>query len=212
MKPRKAPWRRPAPARDEDPGVTVMVAAGLVLCLLLAVSYLVLSQGPKRAAATVDIGGAFDLVDQTGHRVTDRDLRGKPSLVAFGFTTCPDVCPTTLTHMTNWLRALGPAADRLNVVYVSVDPDRDTPKVLGAYLSTFDPRIRGLTGSPADIARIAHGYRVYYQKVPLAGGGYTVDHSATLYLMDAKGRFVRSLGFNQPDEVVVPALRRLVRG
>ncbi|HEX3363670.1 SCO family protein [Phenylobacterium sp.] len=204
--------KKAAGARSKDSGLELLLAAALVLGLLGAAGYLFLSHPPKGVSPTANIGGPFDLVDQTGRRVTNRDLRGKPSLVAFGFTTCPDVCPTTLTHMTNWLRALGPAGDRLNVVYVTVDPERDTPKQLGAYLAAFDPRIRGLTGSPANIALIAHEYRVYYQKVPLAGGGYTMDHSAILYLMDAKGRFVRPLGYDQPDEVVLPSLRRLLNG
>lgn len=111
--------------------------------------------------------------------------------------------------MTNWLQALGPAGDRINAVYVTVDPERDTPQQLRAYLSAFDPRIRGLTGSAPAIARIAREYRVFYQKVPLAGGGYTVDHSAIFYLIDARGRFVRSLSFDQGDEVALPALRDL---
>jgi protein SCO1/2 len=204
---------RPRPAARAPRRVSrleIGLAAGFALCLAAAASYPFLARPSGGAAASAQIGGPFDLVDQTGRRVTDRDLLGKPTLIAFGFTTCPDVCPTTLTHMTNWLKALGPAGDRLNVVYVTVDPKRDTAPRLRAYLLAFDPRIRGLTGSPAGIARIAHEYRVYYQEVPLAGGGYTVDHSAILYLMDARGRFVRPLGFDQPDAVALPALRQLV--
>jgi protein SCO1/2 len=181
----------------------------LALCLAAAASYPFVAR-PSGATAAAHIGGPFDLLDQAGRRVTDRDLRGRPSLIAFGFTTCPDVCPTTLTQMTHWLQALGPAGDRLNVVYVTVDPERDTPAQLRAYLSAFDPRIRGLTGSAPAIAQIAREYGVFYQKVPLAGGGYAVDHSLVLYLMDANGRFVRPLGFDQPDAVALPALRRLI--
>ena len=211
---RPATSPRPRPAARARRGISrleIGLAAGLALCLAAAVSYPFLAH-PSRggAAAPARIGGPFDLVDQTGRRVTDRDLRGKPSLIAFGFTTCPDVCPTTLTRMTNWLKALGPAGDRLNVVYVTVDPQRDTPGQLRAYLSAFDPRIQGLTGSAPAIAQIAREYGVFSQKVPLAGGGYTMDHSLILYLMDAQGRFVRPLGFDQPDAVALPALRRLV--
>jgi protein SCO1/2 len=201
--------RRATPARRRISRLEIILAAGFTLCAAAAVSYPFVARPPGPSTAPARIGGPFELVDQTGRRVTDRDLRGKPSLIAFGFTTCPDVCPTTLTHMTNWLRALGRDGDRLNVVYVTVDPQRDTPQQLRAYLAAFDPRIRGLTGSPAAIAQIAREYRVFYQKVPLAGGGYTVDHSAILYLMDAKGRFVRPLGFDQPDAVALPALRQL---
>jgi protein SCO1/2 len=211
--PRSGITARPRPgarARRKVSRLEILLAAGFALCLAAAVSYPFIARRSGGDSAAVQIGGPFDLVDQTGRRVTDRDLRGKPSLIAFGFTTCPDVCPTTLAHMTTWLKALGPAGDRLNVVYVTVDPERDTPQQLRAYLSAFDPRIRGLTGSAPAIAQIAREYRVFAQKVPLAGGGYTVDHSAVLYLMDARGRFVRPLGFDQPDAVALPALRRLV--
>ena len=210
--PRSGSARRPRPAaraRRKVSRLQILLAAGLVVCLAAAVSHPFLTHPSAGASALTPIGRPFSLVDQKGRRVSDRDLRGKPSLIAFGFTTCPDVCPTTLTHMTNWLKALGPAGDRINAVYVTVDPERDTPQQLRAYLSAFDPRIRGLTGSAPAIAQIARGYRVFYQKVPLSGGGYSVDHSAILYLMDAKGRFVRTLSFDQGDDVALPALRKL---
>jgi protein SCO1/2 len=179
---------------------------GMALCLAGVAIYPFIALSSGRLHAW---GGPFALIDQTGRRVTDRDLRGKPTLITFGFTSCPDVCPTTLAHMTRWLQALGPAGDRLNMVYVTVDPERDTPQRLRAYLSAFDPRIRGLTGSAPAIARIAHEYRVYNQKVPLAGGGYTVDHSSTLYLVDAQGRLIRPIAFDDPDAAVLPLLRGL---
>ena len=198
-------------ARRQRSRHELLLAAGLALGLaaVAAVIYPLGAHPSRNASAPAQIGGPFDLVDQTGRRVTDRDLLGKPTLIAFGFTTCPDVCPMTLTHMTSWLRALGPAGDRLNVIYVTVDPERDTPQQLRAYLSAFDPRIKGLTGAPEGVDQIAREYRVFHQKVPLAGGGYTVDHATTLYLMDAKGRFVRPLRFDQPDAEALPALRRL---
>lgn len=160
--------------------------------------------------ATSSIGGPFTLIDENGRTVTDRDLRGKPTAMFFGFTYCPEVCPTTLLNLTSWLRTLGPAADRLNVVFVTIDPARDTPKQLKAYLSAFDPRIRGLTGSPQAIAKIAKEYAIYYQKVPLAGGGYTMDHSSAIYLMDANGRFVEPIGYGEPPDAVLASLRRLL--
>jgi protein SCO1/2 len=162
------------------------------------------------AASKIAIGGPFQLIDQDGKPVTDKDLLGRPTAMFFGFTYCPEVCPTTLAAMTQWLEQLGPKADRLNVVFVSVDPERDKPAVLKEYLSNFDHRIRGFTGPEAEIAKTAKAYRVYYQKVPIAGGGYTMDHSSAILLFDAKGRFVEPIGYGGPPERGLAALRRLV--
>jgi protein SCO1 len=161
---------------------------------------------PEPAA---DIGGPFTLVDTNGRTVTERDLLGRPSAVFFGFTYCPEVCPTTLGELTAAMQALGPDADRLNVVFVSVDPERDTPQGLKLYLSNFDHRIRGFTGTPEAIARITEAYRVYYRKVPVEGGGYTIDHTSTLYLFDRDGAFVEPVSYGESVEAVTDSLRRL---
>lgn len=158
-----------------------------------------------------DIGGPFTLVDQNGRTVTNRDLLGKPTAMYFGFTYCPEACPTTLAHLTAWMSALGPAADRLNVVFVTIDPARDRPAQLKAYLSSFDPRIRGLTGTEAQVNKVAAEYHVYHRKVALSGGDYTVDHSTAIYLMDAKGRFVEPIGYDAPPAAALASLRRLLR-
>jgi protein SCO1/2 len=157
------------------------------------------------------IGGSFTLVDQTGRTVTERDFKGRPMAIAFGFTTCPEVCPTTLAALSAELRALGPDADRLSALFVTVDPERDTPRRLARYLAAFDPRIRGLTGTPAQIARIAEAYDVYYRKVPIDGGGYSVDHSTGVYLMSADGRLVDTIGYLEPQGDAVDKLRALVK-
>ena len=159
--------------------------------------------------AASGIGGPFHLVDTSGRAVTDKDLRGKPTLVYFGFTYCPEVCPTTLTAITSWLHLLGPDADRLNVVFISLDPERDTPEAMKAYLSNFDPRIRGLTGSVEDVAATAKAYRVYYKKVPTSDGSYTVDHSTAVYMFDAKGRFIAPISYGETAETAVPRLKEL---
>lgn len=152
------------------------------------------------------VGGPFSLMDVDGRTVTDRDLLGKPTLIYFGFTYCPEICPTTLTDIGQWLEKLGPEAARLNVVFITVDPQRDTAPQLKRYLSNFDPRIRGLTGSPEAIAATAKAYRIYYSKVPLEGGEYTVDHSTAVYLFDRRGEFVGPIGYgSSPDQ----ALERL---
>ena len=189
---------------------------GLVLaaCVLAA---LPLSGCDRKDAAGVSrplvrIGGPFSLVDTDGKPVTEKTLLGKPTAIFFGFTYCPEVCPTTMTDMTAWLRALGPDADKLNVVFVSVDPERDTPEQLKQYLSNFDPRIRGFTGTPEAVAKTAKAYRVYYQKVPQDGGGYTIDHSSAIYLFDAQGTFVEPIGYQTPADRAVDQLRRLIKG
>ncbi len=137
------------------------------------------------------IGGPFALVDQNGRRVTDADFRGEPTLVFFGYTHCPDVCPTTLSDLSSMLSALG-SDKKAAVVFITIDPERDTPAVLKDYLSSFDPRIVGLTGDRAAVDAAVRAYRVYAKRVPAAGGDYTMDHTAIVYLMDKQGRFVES--------------------
>jgi protein SCO1 len=132
--------------------------------------------GPTSIQAA-SIGGPFQLVDQNRAPFSDQDLKGKTFLVFFGFTHCPDVCPTTLFEMSEILRKLGSDADRTAVMFITVDPERDTPESLKDYLASFDPHIRGLTGDPAAVAAVAKAYRVYFKKVPLEGGDYTMDHT-----------------------------------
>ncbi len=157
------------------------------------------------------IGGPFQLVDVNGRAFTDRNLRGRPTLMYFGFTYCPEICPTSLAHITQWLQALGPDADRLNVVFVTVDPQRDTPAQLRLYLSNFDRRIIGLTGSEAAVAATAQAFRIYYRRVPLQGGAYTMDHSTAVYLLDRQGRFVAPIRYGAASEEAVSAVRRQLR-
>jgi protein SCO1 len=139
--------------------------------------------GPAVAA----VGGPFHLVDQDGRPVSDEDMKGRPFLVFFGFTHCPDICPTTLFDMSQMLHALGPDADRIGALFITVDPERDTPAVLKDYLANFDPHLRALTGDPAAVNAALKAYRVYATKVPLEGGDYTMDHTAVVYLMDRNG-------------------------
>ena len=154
------------------------------------------------------VGGPFRLVDQDGRQRTDADFRGKPFLVFFGFTHCPDICPTTLFEMSEVLRRLGPDAANTAVLFISVDPERDTPEKLKEYLSSFHPRIVGLTGSPQEIAEVEKTYRVYAKKIPLDGGGYTMDHSAIVYLMDKDGRFVAPFNLKRTADEAAADLRR----
>jgi len=160
-------------------------------------------------SSTSSIGGPFTLVDDTGATVTEKTIAGKPYVMYFGYTFCPDVCPTTLLDLSRWIEKLGPDADRLNYVFVTVDPERDTVQSMHAYLSSFDKHIRGYTGTPAEIAQIAKEYRIYYQKVPTGDGGYTMDHSAVIYLMGPDNQFVTVIPYQENDVTAIAKLKNL---
>jgi protein SCO1/2 len=154
------------------------------------------------------IGGPFKLTDQNGNPITDQDLKGKPFLVFFGYTHCPDVCPTTLFDVSEVMRALGKDADRTGALFVTVDPERDTPAVIKDYLSSFDPHLRGATGDRAAIDTAEKAYRVYAKKVPTQNGDYSMDHTALVYLMDKQGRFVAPFSLKRKPEEAAADLRR----
>jgi protein SCO1/2 len=154
------------------------------------------------------IGGPFRLVDQDGRTVTDGDLKGEPTLVFFGFTHCPDVCPTTLMELSDVLDKLGGDAARVHALFITVDPERDTPAEIKDYLSSFNPHLTGLTGDPAAVTEVAKSYRVYVKKVPLDNGDYTMDHTALVYLMDKNGRFVTPFNLKRRPEDAAADLRR----
>lgn len=163
--------------------------------------------GGTRPAASA-IGGPFKLVDQNGHQITEVDLKGRPFLVFFGYTHCPDVCPTTLFDVSEVLRALGSDADRAGALFITVDPERDTPAVLKDYLSSFDPHLRGATGDRAAIDVVEKAYRVYAKKVPTQSGEYSMDHTALVYLMGKDGRFVAPFNLKRKPEEAAADLRR----
>ena len=140
--------------------------------------------------------------------MSDQDFRGKPLLVFFGYTHCPDVCPTTLFDVSEVMRRLGREADRAAALFITVDPQRDTPATLKDYLSSFDPHLRGLTGSTDATAAVAKAYRVYYKKVPTEGDDYTMDHTAIVYLMDKDGHFVAPFSLRRTPEAAADDLRR----
>ena len=164
--------------------------------------------GLRHATGAAAIGGPFQLTDQTGQTVTEKAMLGRPSLVFFGFTHCPDVCPTTLFEMSEVLKAMGKDGDRVNAYYISVDPERDTQAAMKEYLSSFDPRLKGLTGSSEAIAKVLSEYRVYAKKVPLKDGDYTMDHTALIYLMDRDGKFVAPFNINRKPEDAATDLKR----
>ena len=165
---------------------------------------------PAAGFAAQDIGGPFTLSDPAGHSVTDATLAGKPYTLYFGYTRCPDICPTSLSRMARLRQRLGPAGNRFNIVFVSVDPAHDTPAFIGRYVQLFGTPIIGLTGTEAQLTTIEQAYHVFVRHVPLPGGDYTIDHSAEIYLMDANGRFVGAIEHNDSDEAAFAKLRRLV--
>ena len=178
------------------------------LALFSAVIFIVTGRPPAPITMPSAIGGPFQLVDQNSKPITDQDLKGQPFLVFFGFTHCPDVCPTTLFEVSEVLRALGPEGSRMRALFVTVDPERDTPGKLKDYLSSFDPRVVGVTGDAAAVTAMEKSYRVYTKKVPLDGGNYTMDHTAIVYLMDKTGRFVAPFNLKRRPEEAAADLKR----
>lgn len=148
--------------------------------------------GQSSGTGKVAIGGPFSMTDQTGKHVTQADYAGKYMLIYFGFTFCPDVCPTELQVISGALSALGEDAAKVQPIFITVDPDRDTPEVMARYVKQFDPRLIGLSGTAAETAAIAKEYRVYYEKVkdPDSSGDYSMDHSSIVYLMGPDGGFL----------------------
>jgi protein SCO1 len=176
--------------------VTAFTASLLVGLLLM----LWMMGGVRGVTAPAAIGGPFQLTDQSGAVFTDKNLEGRPSLIFFGFTHCPDVCPTSLFEISEVLRAMGKDADKVNAVFVTVDPERDTAAAMKDYLSSFDPHLKGLTGDPAAVQKVITEYRVYAKKVPLKDGDYTMDHTALVYLMDRDGHFVAPFNLSRKPE------------
>ncbi len=164
-----------------------------------------LGSGSAGASA---IGGPFKLIDQDGTPITDADIKGRPFLVFFGYTHCPDICPATLFDVSEVMRALGKDADRAGALFITVDPERDTPAVMKDYLSSFDPHLRGATGDRAAIDAAEKAYRVYAKKVPTTNGDYSMDHTALVYLMDKQGRFVAPFSLKRRPEDAAADLRR----
>jgi protein SCO1 len=188
--------------------ILVLSAFAVGLALAFGIITLVVDRGAGPVSQAAAVGGPFRLVDGNGNVVTEKDMKGEPFLVFFGFTHCPDVCPTTLFEVSEVFRLLGPDADKAAALFVTVDPERDTPAVMKDYLANFDPHLRGLTGDPQAVDAMLKAYRVYYKKVPLDGGGYTMDHTALVYLMDKQGKFVAPFNVKRGADAAATDLRK----
>jgi protein SCO1 len=189
----------------------LVIVAAFGTSLVLGLALLLWAVGGVRGVtAPAAIGGPFQLTDQSGQTVTEKNMQGRPTLIFFGFTHCPDVCPTALFEISEVLRALGKDAERVNAYFISVDPERDTSKEMKDYLSSFDPHLKGLTGNPDQIAKVLSAYRVYARKVPLKDGDYTMDHTALIYLMDREGKFVSPFNLKQTPADAAADLKRYI--
>ena len=191
-----------------------VIVAGFLIGALSGAALLVLTRGANgpmvETSGTALIGGPFTLVDQTGKTVTDQDFRGRYMLVFFGFTHCPDICPAELQVMSAALDELGPKADEVVPVFITLDPERDTQAAMGAYVKNFGSRFVGLTGSPEQIAAAAKAYRVAYSKFQedKASSDYSIDHSALVYLMGKDGQYITHFAYGTPASKMTETLRR----
>ncbi len=194
----------------------VLILAVIILLIAAGIgSYAYMNRAlhQQQGSGVALVGGPFSLVNQDGRRVTEKDFLGRYMLVFFGYTYCPDVCPTELQVMSAALDQMGPEADRIQPVFVSIDPARDTPEVLKAYVGNFNPRLIGLTGTPEEVATIAKAYRAYYAKAGNAGAAtdYLMDHSSIIYLMGPDGRFVKHMPYTTDAAKLATELKETLR-
>lgn len=189
---------------------TVVVMAGVLGWLTFAVTQ------SDQKIAEAPFGVPFELVAQNGQPITEQAFRGKPTALFFGFTHCPEVCPTTLFELDGWLKQVDPQGSGLQAYFVTVDPERDTPEILGRYISNVTDRVTGIAGDPAKVAEVIKGFRVYAKKVPLdeakPDGDYTMDHTASVFLLDAEGRFKGTIAYGENPETAVKKLENLLKG
>ncbi len=208
--------KAPTPGPRAGTSRFLLLAATLAGCLVLATAlllYIGYRDDPKGIAGTVlssAIGGPIDLVDQNGRRFTEADLKGKWHLVFFGYTHCPDVCPTTLNELALALDRLGAERDKVGIVFITVDPERDTPAALQSYVASFDAPVVALTGTQEQVAAAEKAYRVYSAKRPTGNGNYDMDHSAVIYVMDPEGRFTATFTPTTGADAVAERLRKLL--
>lgn len=174
-------------------------------------AWLTIGNPPKvLESAVTRIGGSFNLVNHKGEAITDAALKNRNHAIFFGFTHCPDICPTTLYETTGWLKTLGEDGDAVDFYFFSVDPERDTPSVLSDYINAFDPRITGVTGDYQAMMNTVKAYKAYAKKVPLEDDDYTVDHSAFVLLFDKAGDFQGTISYGENADTAVAKLRRLI--
>jgi protein SCO1/2 len=157
-------------------------------------------------------GAPFTLVDNRGQPITQAAFRGQPSALYFGYTHCPEVCPTTLFELDGWLKKLGPEAKDMKAYFITIDPERDTPDVMNRYVSNFSDRITGISGPPDKVEAMAKAFNIYFRKVPTNDGDYTMDHTASIILLDRKGDFAGTIAYGENEKAALAKLKRLEAG
>ncbi len=193
----------------------VLWAAILVMVAVLGWLTYDMTQS-RQQASSGPFGVPFTLVAEDGQPITEKAFAGKPTALFFGFTHCPEVCPTTLFELNGWLEKVDPEGDRLQAYFITVDPERDTPDILAQYVSNVSNRITGISGSPDKVLEMVKGYRVYYKKVPTdeatPDGDYTMDHTASVFLLDANGQFSGTIAYGENPDTAVRKLENLIKG
>lgn len=200
-------------------GIEVMTLARLrlvlwvlVACAAITATGLYVYTTMTRATQTVALGqGDYQLVTAQGEAFTHDSLKGSPSMLFFGFTHCPEVCPTSLAEMASWYEALGDEAVDLKAFFITVDPERDTTEIIGDYVS-WTGRVTGITGTPEEVASAARAWGAFYEKVPLEDGDYTMDHTASVFLVNAQGEFEGTIAYREGTDTALAKLRRLING
>ena len=184
------------------------ILVGLLVAVAAVVGYITFDWYRKQNAGE-PYGAPFTLVDQRGAPITEPAFRGQPSAVFFGFTHCPEVCPTTLFELDGWLKTIGDDGKDIGAYFVSIDPERDTPELMNSYVSNVSQRIVGITGEPDKVHAMAKAFGIYWRKVDLDGGDYTMDHTASVLLLDRKGDFAGTIAYGENPKTAVEKLRRL---
>ena len=185
-----------------------------ITAVSLALVYLFLFGFPENKASSpkeFTIGSPFSLIDHRGMVITEKDFLGHPSALFFGFTHCPEVCPTTMSKLSILLDELGTKGDQIKVYFVTLDPDRDTPEVLMNYLSAFNERFIAITGNSNDVETLARSWKVYWKRTEISDGSYTFDHTASVLLLNSKSNFVGTIGWKEEAAVALEKLKRLAK-
>ena len=190
--------------------ICVLALAGVLAWLTLEVTQ------SKQELAEAPFGTPFQLVAQNGQPITEKAFQDKPTVLFFGFTHCPEVCPTTLFELNSWMHKVDPDGTRLNGFFVSVDPERDTPELLGQYVANVTDRVKGISGPPDKVNEMIKGFKVYAKKVPVdesnPAGDYTMDHTASVFLLDRGGRFAGTIAYGENPEIATKKLENLIKG
>ena len=189
--------------------IALWLMVGIVALGVIVLIWRQSAQQQTTSTPLGNIGGPFTLVGTDGKPFASARLNGKPAALFFGFTHCPDVCPTTLARLARLRRQLGQGDEALSIVFVSVDPERDTPAEVATYMSLYDTPVIGLTGTPAQIEQVKKQFGVFSRKVDQPGGSYSVDHTASVILLDKNGQFVATLSPEEGDQVALDKLKRI---